>query len=75
MTEPLLKRAGLIRVPVLLCQSMQDTIVKLPEQERFIKKVPDGKLLRFDTKHEIYSAHDEVLCEYVNTVIEFLNED
>jgi len=75
VTEPLLHRAGLIRVPVLLCQSMQDTIVKLPEQERFIKKVPDGKLMKFDTKHEIYSAHDEVLGEYVNTVIGFLNED
>jgi len=74
VTEPLLHRAGMIRVPVLLCQSMQDTIVKLPEQERFIKKVPDGKLVKFDTKHEIYSAHDEVLGEYVNTVIGFFDE-
>ena len=74
VTEPLLKRAGLIRVPVMLCQAMQDTIVKLPEQDAFIKKVPDGKLVKFDTKHEIYSAHDEVLGDYVNKVIDFLSE-
>lgn len=75
VTEPLLKRAQMIRVPVMLCQAMQDSIVELPAQEQFIKKVPDGKLAKFDTKHEIYSAHDEVLGEYVSSVIEFLSED
>ena len=75
VTEPLLHRAQMIRVPVMLCQAIQDTIVKLPEQERFIKKVPDGKMVKFDTKHEIYSSHDEVLGDYVNKVIDFLNED
>jgi len=59
----------------MLCQAMQDTIVKPPEQEQFIKKVPDGKLVKFDTRHEIYSAHDEVLGEYVNAVVGFLSED
>jgi len=75
VTEPLLHRAQMIRVPVLLCQAMQDSIVLLPEQTQFIKKVPDGKLAKFDTRHEIYSAHDEVLGEYVNAVIGFLSED
>ena len=75
VTEPLVHRAGLIRVPVLLCQAMQETIVKTAEQNAFISKVPDGKLARFDTKHEIYSAHDELLGDYVNKVIDFLNED
>jgi len=75
VTEPLMHRAQMIRVPVMLCQAMQDSIVLLPEQEQFIKKVPDGKLAKFDTKHEIYSAHDEVLGEYVSTVISFLSED
>lgn len=75
VTEPLLRRAQMIRVPVMLCQAMQDSIVLLPEQEQFIKKVPDGKLAKFDTKHEIYSAHDEVLGEYVNAVVGFLSED
>ena len=75
VTEPLLKRAQMIRVPVMLCQAIQDSIVGLKEQERFIQRVPDGKMVKFDTKHEIYSAHDEVLGDYVNKVIDFLNED
>ena len=75
VTEPLLHRAGLIRVPVMLCQAIQDSIVGLKEQEAFIKRVPDGKLVKFDAKHELYSSHDEVLGDYVNKVIEFLSEE
>ena len=74
VTEPLLARAGEIRVPVMLCQAMQDSIVRLKEQEEFIRRVPQGKLVRFDAKHEIYSSRDEVLGGYVNAVIDFLNE-
>ena len=74
VTEPLLARAGEIRVPVMLCQAAQDSIVRLKEQDEFIRRVPQGRLVRFDAKHEIYSSHDEVLIEYVNTVIDFLNE-
>ena len=75
VTEPLLHRAQMIRVPVMLCQAIQDSIVGLGEQERFIKKVPDGKLVKFDAKHEIYSSHDEVLGDYVTKVIDFLSEE
>jgi len=75
VTEPLLHRAQMIRVPVMLCQAIQDSIVGLKEQEAFIKRVPDGKLVKFDAKHELYSSHDEVLGDYVNKVIEFLSEE
>jgi lysophospholipase len=75
VTEPLLKRAGLIRVPVMLCQAIQDTIVVLEDQETFIKRVPDGKLVKFDAKHELYSSHDEVLGDYVNKIIDFMSEE
>ncbi|MBQ7887379.1 MAG: alpha/beta fold hydrolase [Clostridia bacterium] len=75
VTEPLLHRAQMIRVPVMLLQAMQDSIVGLAEQERFIKKVPDGKLVRFDAKHELYSSHDEVLGDYVNKIIDFMSEE
>ena len=75
VTEPLLHRAQMIRVPVMLCQAIQDTIVVLEDQERFIKKVPDGKLVRFDAKHELYSSHDEVLGDYVNQIIDFMSEE
>lgn len=75
VTEPLMHRAQMIRVPVMLCQAIQDSIVGLPEQERFIKKVPDGKLVKFDAKHELYSSHDEVLGDYVNKIIDFMSEE
>ena len=75
VTEPLLHRAQMIRVPVMLCQAIQDTIVVLEDQERFIKKVPDGKLVKFDGKHELYSSHDEVLGDYVNQIIDFMSEE
>ena len=75
VTEPLLHRAQMIRVPVMLFQAMQETIVGVKEQNDFIARVPDGKLVRFDAKHEIYSAHDEVLGEYVNKLIDFFDED
>lgn len=75
VTEPLLHRAQMIRVPVMLCQAIQDSIVDLGDQERFIKKVPDGKLVRFGAKHELYSSHDEVLGDYVNKIIDFMSEE
>lgn len=74
VTGPLLAGAEKIRVPVMLCQAMQDSIVRLGEQEEFIRRVPQGRLVKFDAKHEIYSSRDEVLREYVNTVIDFLDE-
>jgi alpha-beta hydrolase superfamily lysophospholipase len=75
VTEPLLYRAQMIRVPVMLCQAIQDSIVTLDTQERFIKQVSDGKLVKFDAKHEIYSSHDGVLGDYVGKIIEFLSEE
>ena len=75
VTEPLLHRAQMIRVPVMLCQAIQDTLVVLEDQEEFIKKVPDGKLVKFDGKHELYSSHDEVLGDYVNQIIDFMSEE
>ena len=75
VTEPLLHRAQMIRVPVMLCQAIQDTIVVLDDQDKFIKKVPDGKLVKFDAKHELYSSHDEVLGDYVNKIMDFMSEE
>ncbi len=74
VTGPLLKRAGEIRVPVLLCQAARDSIVGLEEQRRFIERVPQGRLVTFDAKHELYSADDGVLADYLHTVIGFFDE-
>ena len=74
VTEPLLARAGEIRVPVMLCQAMQDSIVRLDAQDAFIARVPQGRLVKYNAKHEIYSAQNAVLEDYVNDVIDFLSE-
>ena len=75
VTEPLMHRAQMIRVPVMLCQAIQDTIVVLDDQEKFIKLVSDGKLVKFDAKHELYCSHDEVMGDYVNKIIDFMSEE
>ena len=75
VTEPLMHRAQMIRVPVMLCQAIQDSIVELDDQEQFIKRVSDGKLVKFDAKHEIYCSHDEVMGDYVNKIIDFMSEE
>lgn len=62
-----------IRTPLLLCQAGRDTVVCLPEQERFVRQVAGAKLARFETaKHEIYGSEDEVMRAYVPQVLSFL---
>lgn len=74
VTKRLLKDAGRIKTPLLLCQAGQDTIVRLGPQERFVERAPGAKLVRFDAaRHEIYASEDGVMREYVPTVLEFLD--
>lgn len=61
-----------IKTPLLLCQASRDTVVRLPEQARFVKQVAGAKLCAFDAKHEIYASEDAVMREYVPTVLRFL---
>jgi len=75
VTEPLLARAGTIKVPLLLCQAIQELVVVNRDQERFAARVQNGKLMRFDGKHELFLSHDAVMSEYVNAVIGFMKEE
>ena len=61
-----------IETPLLLCQASRDTVVRLPEQNRFVSLLPHAQLRAFDAKHEIYMSGDDVMREYVPTIIEFL---
>ena len=72
VTEPLLARAHEIRTPVLLCQAKRDSIVRLKEQDVFISRVPQGRLMQFDAKHELYFSEDAVMAQYVPAVLGFL---
>ncbi|MBR2942254.1 MAG: alpha/beta hydrolase [Clostridia bacterium] len=74
VTRTLLKaeNAAKIRTPVLLVQAGLDSIVCLPEQERFVSLVEGARLLRFDeAKHEIYMAHDALLEKYMQAILSF----
>lgn len=72
VTEPLMRGAEKIAVPVLLCQAAQDSIVRLKEQNAFIARVPQGRLVSFDARHEIYSSCDAVLVKYYQEIAGFL---
>ena len=61
-----------IETPLLLCQAAQDTVVRLPEQNKFVSLLPHAQLRAFDAKHEIYMSDDTVMREYVPAVIGFL---
>lgn len=65
--------SGGIQTPVLLCQAGMDTVVSLPDQEKFVKLVPGAQLVKFPkAKHEIYISDNSILSEYVPQVIGFL---
>ena len=74
VTKVLLNRAldRQIETPLLLCQAARDTVVRLPEQNKFVSLLPHAQLRAFDAKHEIYMSDDTVMREYVPAVIGFL---
>ena len=77
VTDQLLKpgNAAKIQTPLLLCQAARDSIVCLPEQNRFVSMVKGAKLVSFDAKHEIYSSEQSVLKQYYKTVLNFLEAE
>ena len=75
VTEPLLRRAGTIKTPLLLCQAIQELVVVNRDQERFVARAADARLMKFDGKHELFLSGDAVMSEYVNAVIGFMKEE
>ena len=69
-------RNAKIDIPVLLCQPEVDTSVVSEAEDKFIKQVKNGRLVRFtNCKHEIYMSVDETVLEYLQTIQDFLAED
>ena len=77
VTDELLDPANAAKIttPLLLCQALQDDIVKLPEQEQFVSMIPGARLQAFDARHELYLSHDEVMEAYVRAVLGFFAEE
>ena len=61
-----------ISVPVLLFQAEKETLVYAGPQERLIRQLPDGRLIRVPgAKHEIYRSGNDILKPYLNKVLNF----
>ena len=64
-----------ISVPVVLFQAERDTLVYNRAQEKFIRRLPNGKLIRVPgAKHEIYRCGNDILRPYLNKVLGFYLE-
>lgn len=62
-----------ITAKILLCQPEEDSTVYMEAEDKFIKLVNDGRLVKFrDCKHEIYNSIDSTVKEYLDTIEAFL---
>lgn len=67
-------KAAKIKIPVLLFQAQEDTLVRPDAQKKFLDRINDGKLVRVpDARHEIYRSSNDVLEPYLIQVIEFFS--
>ena len=61
-----------IKIPVLLCQAGQDTLVSNEAQDEFVSKLENGtKKIYPEARHEIYNGNDETLRSYYSDVLDF----
>ncbi len=72
MSHELLKTScRRISIPVLLFQAELDTLVYPGPQEKFVRRLPKGRLVRVPAKHEIYRSENLILKKYLGKVIQF----
>ncbi len=70
--KKILKNANLVKIPVILMQASQDTLVAPEGQEEFSKMAENCTLIRFEgSKHEIFNATDDIILEYYEKVFDF----
>jgi len=63
-----------IRIPVLLFQAARDTFVRAGEQELFLSRIPEGKKLIVDSRHEINRMTGDRLEPYLSEIFGFYQE-
>lgn len=67
------EKCSKVSLPVLLCQAGKENLVRPEEQEAFVAMLPDARIKRFDeAKHEIYNSTDDVVCDYIKTILDFM---
>ena len=66
------RQTSRIKIPVLLFQAGNDTVVKNASQDLFASRVPTCELVRIpDMKHELYMTDSEVLIPYWEKIFAF----
>lgn len=66
---------GRIRIPVLLCQAGNDTVVKNAAQNVFVSRVSNCQFYMVpNMKHELFMTDSEMLIPYWKRIFEFLDE-
>lgn len=66
-----LQHAANICIPVLLFQAERDTFVRAKEQELFLSRIPKGRKILVDSKHEISRMPSDRLEPYVSEILAF----
>jgi lysophospholipase len=70
------QNASKVKVPVLLFQADNDTLVKSGGQNEFQRNAEDCKIIFMDgSKHEIYREKDDILIGYLNKVFDFYDKN
>ena len=68
--------ASRIRIPVLLCQAGNDTVVRNDAQNRFVSRVTGCEFFRMpNMKHELYMTDSDMLKQYWERIFAFYEEN
>ena len=73
-THQLLKKSGLIRIPVTLLTAGDDHLIDPEGYRIFLEKVSQTKRIHYETaRHELFNADDENRRKYFSDLLEALN--
>lgn len=74
VTKKILRKGEVekIKIPVLLEQAKQDNMVLPEPQNKFVSRLPNGRIVYADCKHEAFDSPDNVWRELIETILEFL---
>lgn len=68
--------ASKVKIPVLLFQAGQDTLVGEDGQNNFAKYAKNCTIVRYENaRHDIYGESDEILSDYVSKLFHFLGQN
>ena len=72
VSKKILKNACLVKIPVIIMQAAEDTLVIPEAQDEFAKLVDSCTVIRYEgSKHEIFNATDDIIIEYYRNVFRF----